>query len=154
MEYYFDDNEVETLSLNTYFGLYLTEEEIVKYDMITLMPNGDARCYKGNDGEYKDNDLFLHAKEMKDKRIIYGLSSGRNLLRVRNEKDLKKAITSGALLKNNDVNATFRISSIPEENEGEFLTMSLEEPYTEARTLGFCSHEKENTTDVSLAIQS
>lgn len=131
MEYYFDDNEVETLSLNTYFGLYLTEEEIVKYDMITLMPNGDARCYKGNDGEYKDNDLFLHAKEMKDKRIIYGLSSGRNLLRVRNEKDLKKAITSGSLLKNNDVKATFRISSIPEENEGEFLTMSLEEPYTE-----------------------
>ena len=76
MEYYFDDNEVETLSLNTYFGLYLTEEEIVKYDMITLMPNGDARCYKGNDGEYKDNDLFLHAKEMKDKRIIYDYRQG------------------------------------------------------------------------------
>ena len=137
MEYYFDDTEVDTLSLNTYFGLYLTEDNIVSYEMITNQSDGNARCYKKIGEEGVDNDLYKHASSLTDQEVIYGLSSGSELVRVRTEDDLKKEITAGSISKNKDVKASFRISSLTISRCKEFLTMSFGEAYREGTHLRF-----------------
>jgi hypothetical protein len=91
----FNDNDADDMSMHNYFGLYLTENQFIKFNSITLSTdvNSTITYYDSNNNALKETDINFDIVEDTeyDDRIFF-MTSPTEVAYTKNKSDINKFI--------------------------------------------------------------
>lgn len=151
IEFMFNDRQSEDFSMNRYFGLYLSQNDFIKYSAIIRdnnLDNGVMRKYDENDNIIADRDIIdkIFNKRFDDR--LFFMTTNNDATRIRSYEDCKEFITK-YVVNNPDKNLCNVDAEFVEwhKDEKSFITLSFSEPIRYGEHLRFISIHHRNDTD-------
>lgn len=151
LEFMFNDSKPENFAMNRYFGLYLSQNDFIKYSAIirdNALDNGVIHKLDENDNEIADRDIIDRIFNKKFDDRIFFMTTNNDSARVRSYDDCKEFI-SEYVCNNPDKN----LCNVDAEevrwhdNEKSFITLSFTEPIKYGEHLRFISLHHRNDVD-------
>ena len=140
LEFMFNDETSELYKMHRYFGVYLTENEFMRYRFITMDNKGVVK-YDKDGNKIKDDFFFANNKLLENElsdRLVFATSTD-SVARIKNKSDILSFITDNVLNKPNKniLNAFISKEYSSKEIFEEFLTLNFQDTIQAGEHLRF-----------------